>query len=210
MVPTSKSLVCSINLETGGRGGKWGGASPLRHKIDFLAFFTVEFTLTQYSHGITQSFSLWQYPQLCVLHILLPRQSAHCFPRAHKPKPAPSPYGLGELFWWLQVLPDALFVLAGWGTAKLTHQGCWSGCLAVRICRLWRATGSLEKILKSPGKAVLETNFLSKRAGKEPPLSPGPSWRENKGNTSQQGFEIRYPTLGQGEGADPITDHICH
>lgn len=32
-------------------------ASPLRNKIDFLAFFTVELVWLLYSHGITQGFS---------------------------------------------------------------------------------------------------------------------------------------------------------
>lgn len=32
-------------------------ASPLWHKIDFLAFFTVELMWPLYSHGITQGFS---------------------------------------------------------------------------------------------------------------------------------------------------------
>lgn len=53
-----KSLGYSINLETGGEEENEVEVLPLRHKIDFLAFFTVELMWTLYSHGITRGFSL--------------------------------------------------------------------------------------------------------------------------------------------------------
>lgn len=176
---------------------------------------------TLYSHGITQSFSLRQYPQLSVSHILLPRQCNQLITsqEPHKPKLAPSPYGLRELFWWLQALPDAPLSPARWGTAKLPHQGMpiWMPCRQTFRCLAtadrqavkddWQPGHRCsEESPKFPGKAVSETNFLSKWAGMEPPLSPWPSWRENKGNTPQQGFKIRYPTMGQ---QDLMVNHHC-
>jgi len=123
------SLGCSIK---GQEEGKEVGASPLRHKIDFLAFCTVELLWTQYSHAITQGFSLWQYPQLSVLHILLPKQCNQLIAslEPHKPKLSPSPYGLGELFWWLQALEMLICPQSAGAQAKLPHQGSpiWALC----------------------------------------------------------------------------------
>lgn len=130
----------------------------------------MELLWTPYSHGITQGFSLWQYPQLSVLHILLPRLCNQLITslEPHKSKLAPSPYGLGELFWWLQALPDAPLSLADWGTAKLPHQGMpIRGCLAVRLSgallqltgKLWRTTGSLDTIALRGSRNSLAKQF---------------------------------------------------
>lgn len=92
-VPSSESLVCTINLGTGAEEVSEVEASPLRHKGDFLDFFTPELIPTQYSHGITHGFSSQQYSQLSVPHIPLPRQGHQlpASPEPHRPKLAPSP-----------------------------------------------------------------------------------------------------------------------
>lgn len=131
-------------------------ASPLRHKIDFLAFFPVELMWPLYSHGITQGFS-WclvfgisycQGDATGILH----------FPRA--PQTSVSPYGLGGLFWWLQTLPDVPLSPASCGTAKLPHLGMLIWVLGAFRCLAPGCEGQLATW--TPFKVPWQSSFRDK------------------------------------------------
>lgn len=134
-------------------------ASPLRHKIDFLAFFTVELLWPLYSHGMIQGFS-WcsvfgtSYCQGDAIGSSLPKGTTN--PREHRAHLGWESYSGGCRP--CQVFPCPQTAV---GQQSCHIWGRWSGYLGLSGALLQAGKESWQPghHSKFPGKAVAEINL---------------------------------------------------
>lgn len=96
--------------------------------------------------------------------VLLPRWCSWLFTSQghHKPQRAPSPHGLGELFLWLQALPDVSLSPASCGTAELPHLEMLIWVLGAFRCLApgWERQLATWTLLKVPWQSSFRDKFL--------------------------------------------------